>query len=60
MSEFCGNPAADTGEALMPSEQATPFCRLSVCIVNVLVEKKGTNTTDQEFALNVKLTLGTW
>jgi hypothetical protein len=56
MSELCGNPAAETGEALMPSELFSPlnFGHLTD------FSKKSANSTDQEFASNVKLILGTW
>ena len=58
MSELCGNPAAETGEALMPSEPFNPV-RLSHLVENVGA-KECPNSTDQETASNVKLTLGTW
>jgi hypothetical protein len=56
MSELCGNPAAETGEALMPSELFSPLN------LGHLADflKKSTNSTDQEFVSNVKLILGTW
>ena len=58
MSEFCGNPAAEAGEALMPSE---PFnlVRFSHLVENIGA-KENTNPTDQEYASNVKQILGTW
>lgn len=58
MSESCGNPAADTGEALMSSKPSGPT--ISTQIVEVLHRKKSTNSTDQKSASNVKLILGTW
>jgi len=58
MSDSCGNPAADTGEALMPSKLSDPT--LSTQIVEVLHRKKSANSTDQKSASNVKLILGTW
>jgi hypothetical protein len=56
MSELCGNRAAETGEALMPSELFNPLN------LGHLTEfsKKSANSTDQGFASNVKLILGTW
>jgi hypothetical protein len=50
MSELCGNPAAETGEALMPSEL---FCPLNLSHLTDF-SKKRANSTDQEFASNVK------
>jgi hypothetical protein len=58
ISEFCGNPAAETGEALMPSEPFNPV-RLSHLVENIGA-KQSPNSTDPEPASNVKLTLGTW
>jgi hypothetical protein len=58
MSESCGNPAVDTGEALMPSKPSGPT--VSTQIVEVLHRKKSANLTDQKFASNAKLILGTW
>lgn len=56
MSELCGNPAAETGEALMPSELSS-----SLNLVHPTdFSKRRANSTDQEFASNVKLILGTW
>jgi hypothetical protein len=56
MSELCGNPAAETGEALMPSELFIP---LNLGRFTDF-PKKSANSIDQEFASNVKLILGTW
>ena len=56
MSELCGNPAAETGEALMPSKISSPLNPDHLTDFS----KKNANSTDQEFASNVKLILGTW
>jgi hypothetical protein len=56
MSELCGNPAAEAGEALMPSELFNPLNLGHLTDFS----KKSTNSIDQEFASNVKLILGTW
>jgi hypothetical protein len=58
MSESCGNPAADTGEAIMPSKPSGPT--LSSQIAEVSNRKKNANSTDQESVSNAKLILGTW
>ena len=56
MSELCGNPAAETGEALIPSELFSPPNLGHLTDFS----KRSTNSTDQEFASNVKLIMGTW
>jgi len=56
MSELCGNPAAETGEALMPSESF----RLPNIGHLTDFSKESANSTDQELVSNVKSILGTW
>jgi hypothetical protein len=56
MSEFCGNPTAEAGEALMPSELLVPSIS---DLIDMPVPKESANLTDQESASNVKRILGT-
>jgi hypothetical protein len=58
MSESCGNPATETGEALMPSEPLNVMCIFH--LVESVGMKKSANSTGQESASNVKLFLETW
>jgi hypothetical protein len=44
----------------MPSERVVPCSRILVVSLTRWFVKKGTNSTDQGFASNVKLILGTW